>query len=413
MHAQCNDEHDSHIQFDAKHNIQTLLSSLNSRDKGNHNQCHFDLIILRIYRFGVAEVNTETQSTNILQNLNTPFSRHGLLVRRSYIHTVSFVYHSLSYIVIMALQHLWKQWMTGEQPCTTGIICDWEEEHFAADAERWQQGLSRLSIPERTTTGLSHNVPRTRNDSDSADSDDDSGEVKIHVKQTETWDCGIACLLMALKWLHKSQIRNSDNTTRNAHELNRERKSWMLQTAGTESIWSIDLVFIMEEYKMKMQKASSEHRIDFTYLFSSKTLEVDEEYKDLRFYEKAFGTDQARVSRLFDRAQQEDWNLVVQHHLRLDQLMELICRPDCIAIALVDNNTILMHERNSSDKKQKKKSTHYAGHYIVLSGLTANGDLQIHNPAKSKIMQCMPLSLFEKAWRAKGTDNDILFLVKQ
>mmetsp|Transcript_5741 Transcript_5741/g.9515 ORF Transcript_5741/g.9515 Transcript_5741/m.9515 type:complete len:332 (-) Transcript_5741:46-1041(-) len=328
----------------------------------------------------------------------------------------------------MILQRLWNRWMTAEAPsCITPHgVCDWEEEDYDAN-DRWEQGLARLVA---TTTTSS-----TTNDDDAVLLDE--RPLLIHVKQTETWDCGIACLLMAMKWLQQGS--NNNNTIENDDDrLDAERKSWILQTVGTESVWSIDLVFLLEEYKKMNHPSSSPSNssssdddsvanVDdnnihqFTYLFSSQTLEVeyDDYYKDLRFYQTAFGTDQARVGRLFGRAQEEDWNLVVQHHLRLHQVMELIRRPNCIAIALVDNNTIMRYQKSKKSRDSEKTTktltaaAPYAGHYIVLSGVTENGDLQIHNPARSKKMQRMTLALFEKAWRAKGTDNDILFLMRR
>jgi hypothetical protein len=291
--------------------------------------------------------------------------------------------------------------MTIEEPCSSGagMSCeDWEEEDFtASDAELWEQGLAQLSLPSTTKRGSGG-----------------GDEFDVHVRQKETWDCGIACLLMALRWLHRTTTKQLDDegqnaTTSNA-DLDSERRAWILETAGTESVWSIDLVSILEKYRKKNQDV-----VDFTYLFSSKTLEVDQEHKDLKFYEKAFGDDEARVSKLFARAQRKQWNLIVQHQLRLDQVLELVCRPDCIAIALVDNNTILAAQKRKKGESEKKKKTNlpFAGHYIVLSGLSRNGEMQIHNPAISKKIKCMSLALFEKAWRAQGTDNDILFLVRQ
>jgi hypothetical protein len=283
--------------------------------------------------------------------------------------------------------------MTIEEPCSSGagMSCEDWDDFTAVDAEIWEQGLTKLSLPP-TLNGRS------------------SGDVfDVHVRQQETWDCGIACMLMALRWLHRTQQIDEDAST-GTDDLDAERRAWILETAGTESVWSIDLVSILEKYSKKKKNV-----VVFTYLFSSKTLEVDQEHRDLTFYEKAFGDDESRVSKLFARAQRKQWNVIVQHQLQLEQVLELVCRPDCIAIALVDNNTILAAKKlkKGESERKKKNNVPFAGHYIVLSGLSRNGELQIHNPAISKKMKCMSLALFEKAWRAQGTDNDILFLVRQ
>ena len=87
----------------------------------------------------------------------------------------------------------------------------------------------------------------------------------------------------------------------------------------------------------------------------------------------------------------------------MTQVLELVRRPDCIAIALVDHAILL----------QRSHRTPYSGHFIVLSGVRCtDGQLQIHNPTSMSDTDFIAPSLFEKAWTAKGTDKDIIFLVE-
>jgi len=250
------------------------------------------------------------------------------------------------------------------------------------DLERWERALVPL-VGEITNAKVS------------ADSKVFTEKAELtHVTQIESWDCGIACLLMTLRWL-----RDRSDTKRTLSRDEEKERTWMLKTVTSESIWSIDLVHLL-------QKIRNRRILGFNYLFASKALQVDQHHRDLSFYEEAFSDDQSRVTELFNQAKEQGWPLIqLEHQLDLTQVVQLVSRSDCIAIALVDN-TILM---------QKLDTDTYAGHYIIISGVETNekNDLifQIHNPDSSKPIEYITSSLFEKAWRARGTDEDIIFIV--
>lgn len=219
----------------------------------------------------------------------------------------------------------------------------------------------------------------------------------FHIRQTESWDCGIACLLMIQRWLREQRPNSTGNIS--LDELT--DRDWILKQVNTESIWSIDLVHILEQlHKTK--------KLNFRYLFASKVLEVDQHHKNLSYYEKSFSDDQTRVTQLFQKAQQESWPLIkLEGQLDLAQVASLVSRPDCVAIALVDN-TILT---------QKGESSTYVGHYIIISGVYKDSEncdtFQIHNPDSLRPLDHVTFPIFEKAWRAQGTDEDIIFLIAE
>ena len=212
----------------------------------------------------------------------------------------------------------------------------------------------------------------------------------IHVRQSEQWDCGITCIQMAMTWLRPG---------------GHESREWMLQTVGTESVWSIDLMYLLSKL-LKIGEAS--------YLLCSKTLGVDETHGVLGYYKKAFSQDEVRVRLRFDEARRAGWPLLCLKHLSLSQVIRLVSRDDCIAIVLLDNSIL----------RQRVGST-YAGHYVVLSGISFQRKhlnladekrllycMVIKNPARSAATTYVRPSLFEAAWRANGTDDDILFVTK-
>ena len=264
----------------------------------------------------------------------------------------------------------------------------------------------------------------------------------VHVSQKETWDCGVACLQMVLRWLRDTHKRNgsdndndngSDSTDPNSLEsLEEKERQWMLDSIGTESIWSIDLVAMLR--KVMLAEPTT---IQASYVLCSKVLEVDQDHHNLGYYQKAFRKDEIRVNDLFQEARQEEWPLLRTDHFPLDRLLTLLSRPDTVAIALVDSSILAGKEKRG-----------YAGHYIVLVGTTTtattvakkspcnnhddddddavehqdnesnntivdNGTrIVAHNPARScrHALEYLTPEKFEKAWRAQGTDEDILFV---
>ncbi len=84
---------------------------------------------------------------------------------------------------------------------------------------------------------------------------------------------------------------------------------------------------------------------------------------------------------------------------------QLIERHDCMAIALVDHAVLL-----------NQTTGPYVGHYIVLAGIDTTHDtdeddtLVVYNPAMDTVLTQISLDTFERAWRAQGTDEDIVFV---
>lgn len=216
----------------------------------------------------------------------------------------------------------------------------------------------------------------------------------VRATQQETWDCGIACLLMALQW-----ARHDEEST------NTFERQEILQDVATKSIWSADLVWLLRRYIPR-------YGLPLRYLFSSQVLEVNTSLGQLDYYKSTFSKDRDRIQQIFSRIKQEQLPVIQQQRLALRRIARLVCEPNCIAIALVDNSILL------------GKNRQYAGHYILLlgisvdvAGLTTSYKVcfVVQNPANRPCsVDCHRLSfeLFEKTWRAAGTDEDIIFLVR-
>ena len=206
---------------------------------------------------------------------------------------------------------------------------------------------------------------------------------------------------MILAWL-----RDEDNV-----ETVSEKRQWMLDMLQTKSIWTIDLMILLNTI-------CQDDGIHCSLLLCSKTLGVDREHNSLHYYEKSFGKDQIRVDRLFAEATDLDLNMVCLSHLGLAQVIHLVAQPHIVAIVLLDNS-ILRGTRNT-----------FAGHYVVLCGMscepvhvrkakrsdrksTDDYCMVIKNPGNGNVVDYVTPYLLEMAWRGKGTDDDIIFVAKR
>jgi hypothetical protein len=236
-----------------------------------------------------------------------------------------------------------------------------------------------------------------------------------HVRQKETWDCGVACLIMVLNWALEKQ----KNTATSIDDVDRDT---LLAELGTKSVWSIDLVWLLHH---RINQANNP--LPLRYLFSSQSLQVNVSHRKLEYYQPSFVADRERVEILFTRLQYQPAPIMENKRLSLKRIVRLIREPRCIAIALVDHSILSQQSTIQDDAGCTWSSAvnHvYAGHYILLLGISHDvSDMEtshmfslvIENPAASwynKSHGRIPVELFMRAWRTPGTDEDIIFLFK-
>jgi len=133
------------------------------------------------------------------------------------------------------------------------------------------------------------------------------------ILQLETWDCGVACLLMIKRWLQEKHS-NDDNNLNNDETLNLSNRSHVLSNIRTESIWTSDLMWQLHLWNRKKKTSictinppsltpavtATSPSFDFDFvLVSQQLMDVDETYRDLDFYQDYFEEDQCRVAHTF------------------------------------------------------------------------------------------------------------------
>lgn len=242
-----------------------------------------------------------------------------------------------------------------------------------------------------------------------------------HIRQVDTWDCGLACIQMVIDWLN--------NTSSTTPEEQEEQRKWMMDFVKAKSLWTIDLVMLLQN----MLELNSNKLTSSSYLFCSNRFGIDESYNNLHYYKDAFSEDQIRVKSLFEKAEQQNLPLMQVSHMSLNILIDLVSRENVVAIVLLDNtifsNSMANEEAASNDDGSEVS---YSGHYVVLCGVSSDNNdinianmnsirdgsenhnhcLVIKNPAIWKETQFVTPSLFESSWRAKGTDEDIILVTK-
>lgn len=215
-----------------------------------------------------------------------------------------------------------------------------------------------------------------------------------HIVQKFRWDCGLACSQMVLRHLNK-----------NADDFEAACKSLDI----TESVWTIDLAHIMSHYGVR-------------HLLCTITLGVDTTYSGKRFYKARFEADERRVNSLFQRA--HELNVSVEKRpVSLDEIKDHLLHQN-VAIVLVDCNLLhCLHCRNVRSAigcaggclgKCIAKINSYQGHFIVICGYNA-ADRVIYykNPASRKDHCVCTQETFDRARKAHGTDEDILFVYSE
>ncbi len=295
----------------------------------------------------------------------------------------------------------------------------------------------------------------------------------VHYQQNYVWDCGLTCILMFIRYLKEiesgpsTQHQSYDNKKFTTEEnlelthLEKLQKQWMIEQLQTQSIWTIDLVMLLETIfneappRLKLPKRKLQNGFEVQYLYCSNNLGVDKTYQSFKYYSHAFSNDEKRVNKLFTLAHKNNnIPMLKVSWIHIDFVIEIISRDNCIAIVLLDYSVLFRHKctnNNKSNGKVESGGKHYgisnnnnnnnnnrsddvcfSGHYVILCGISTNEKditkakecfvelntsvdpsfcLVINDPGCSENYTYIPKDIFENCWRAKGTDSDILFLV--
>ena len=206
-----------------------------------------------------------------------------------------------------------------------------------------------------------------------------------HVRQAHNWDCGLACVLMAL------QARGGGGAP--------EATLGALRRAcGTESVWTIDLAHLLASFGVAAR-------------FYTVNPGVNPAYVGERFYRRGWDEDWRRVERLFADAEARGIR-VVRRRLGRGELAGLAGDPGCVVIVLTDKRFLAYSgDGEAAPQPQPSRGGDYTGHYIVLAGYDAREDaFVVRDPARPTGASTLGAEQLERARTAFGTDQDVLLV---
>ena len=265
-----------------------------------------------------------------------------------------------------------------------------------------------------------------------------------HLRQADAWDCGIACLQMVMQWGRREEEDGVDDGDEEdgassggaaAARRRRSEAAWLRRMVGTTSIWTIDLVFLVERLfaDRSVSGNAAAPTPPLSYVFCSTKFGVDPDFIELDYYRDQFSADELRVQRLFDLARKGRPRvpLLRTPRLSLESLVDIVDRRGVVAIVLLDNKVLA----------NARPMPSYSGHYVLLCGVSrdedrvrdaharlleeggrrgdgaaatvANFAMVVKNPAHGETVEFVAPSLFEFAWRARGTDEDVVFFSRR
>eukprot|EP00258_Populus_trichocarpa_P046215 XP_024462234.1 protein GUCD1 isoform X3 [Populus trichocarpa] len=179
-----------------------------------------------------------------------------------------------------------------------------------------------------------------------------------HIKQLHSWDCGLACVLMAL----------------NTIGINNCSIQGLADLCCTSSIWTVDLAYLLQKYSV-------------SFSFYTVTLGANPNYSVETFYKEQLPADLVRVDMLFQKARGEGINIQCRS-INETEISLFILSGKYIAIALV-NQYKLSHSwlENAILPGLNGGNSGYAGHYIVICGYdTGTDEFEIRDPAASRCL---------------------------
>ncbi|XVE69314.1 hypothetical protein DITRI_Ditri09bG0142400 [Diplodiscus trichospermus] len=203
-----------------------------------------------------------------------------------------------------------------------------------------------------------------------------------HINQLFSWDCGLACVLMAL-----TTVGIDDCNIQNLAEL-----------CCTTSIWTVDLAFLLQKFC-----------IMFSYY--TVTFGANPNYSGETYYKEQLPNDLVRVDMLFQKAVEAGMNIQCRS-ISGEEISNWILSGKYIAIALVDQYKLSQSwVGNVIITGFHDNDVGYTGHYVVICGYDAEADeFEIRDPASSRKHNRVSSKCLDEARKSFGTDEDLLLI---
>ncbi|KAJ1927687.1 hypothetical protein IWQ60_002702 [Tieghemiomyces parasiticus] len=209
-----------------------------------------------------------------------------------------------------------------------------------------------------------------------------------HVMQWYSWDCGLACVCMLLRYYGLTQVMMEE----------------LLTYCSAESVWTIDLAYILRKYLP----------VDFTYY--TRYLGINPAYLSHTFYQDTMDDDQQRIEQLFQIAHRQQIRIlrialplldikrfVAEQRFAIIMLVnaKLLRCEYCLREGQVSPTTPLTNLQPYFDTKD------YVGHFILVVGYNFILDtFYYRDPALADELCQIKAVHLERARASEGTDFD-------
>jgi len=149
-----------------------------------------------------------------------------------------------------------------------------------------------------------------------------------HILQQASWDCGVACLQMILAYAATSGAARSSSSP----SFPPPTRDALVAQVGTDSIWTVDLLFLLQQYVNRTQRE---------VFFTTITPGVCSHYSTLAYYNKGgqFASDRDRVLRLFCAAKNKGLR-IYEGRISWESLRDLLCTGRVLIILLVNQKAL-------------------------------------------------------------------------
>lgn len=216
-----------------------------------------------------------------------------------------------------------------------------------------------------------------------------------YISQRYSWDCGIACSTMVLKWANLVTLANKSISKRNLIDETPYQYEW------ETPLWTIDLYCFLRERGVDAEMTTSFKGMNKTH-------------KDIQWYQNHMNIDEDAelVEQKFQRAEDMKWSIGT--HTSTQKLSELFvsfqvfsCEEEIVAIVLVN----MLYLENP---KHKDPGTQYAGHYVLIIDFDVKRDqFSYLDPAKNGNVRRVSSQTLDIARSSRGTDGDLIIAKKK
>ena len=254
----------------------------------------------------------------------------------------------------------------------------------------------------------------------------------VYVKQSFSWDCGVACCSMAQRW---ANLSDNGSGSSNAGPSTGECPDQSMPVSKATPLWTIDMYCFLREQGLAAA-------------FSTDVAGLNMQHSGLAWYQSHLEDDRVRVEERFQHAADRGW--AVDAAVPGAELARLFAQAaeaaeaaeaaavtappsdtaedtstangsgdsettraleasTLAAIVLVNNLHLARDFRNGGEAAPPAEA--YSGHYVFLLGFSSScGDALYLDPAKDGALRRCTARLFSAARESVGTDRDLLLL---